>query len=29
MNWFLAHRGWTMVMAVVLAVLIAVFWIWT
>jgi hypothetical protein len=29
MNWFLAHRGWTMATAVVLVVLIAVVWIWT
>ena len=29
MNWFRAHRGWTMAIAVVLVVLIALFWIWT
>jgi hypothetical protein len=29
MNWFRAHRGWTMVLAAVLVVLIALFWIWT
>jgi hypothetical protein len=29
MNWFRAHRSWTMVIAVVLVALIAFFWIWT
>ncbi len=29
MNWFLAHRGWTMIVAVVLVLLVAFFWIWT
>lgn len=29
MNWFRAHRGWTMIVAVVLALLVAFFWIWT
>ncbi len=29
MNWFRAHRGWTMAIAVVLVLLVAVFWIWT
>jgi hypothetical protein len=29
MNWIRANRGWTMILAVVLALLVAFFWIWT